>query len=255
MSRKRQPTTEATRPVSKGVDYYLTRLLREVPLHRALVRAAECDLLAALEMPRPLLDVGAGDGTFAWALFDEPLDVGADPDGGALQEARRLAVYRNLAQAAGAPLPFRDGAFASILSNSTLEHIPDLAPVLAEFSRVLAEDGVCVITVPSDQFLSTPPAEAAGRALRALVQPHLPPSPLRLPLGLEREAGTGGSQPARMAVLLFEGQHRRHGHRALRFGTLPADKALAGAMGPLAEQGAPAAARPLVGPPRPAGGA
>ena len=153
MKREQESATEATRPASKGVEYYLKRLLREVPLHRALVRAAECDMLAAVEMPRPILDVGAGDGTLAWALFDQPLEVGIDPDGNALLEAQRLTVYRNLAQAAGAPLPFRDGSFACLLSNSTLEHIPNLEPVLAEFSRVLGENGLCIITVPSDQFL------------------------------------------------------------------------------------------------------
>jgi SAM-dependent methyltransferase len=63
-------------------------------------------------------------------------------------------------------LPFRDGAFASILSNSTLEHIPDLAPVLAEFSRVLADGGVCVITVPSDQFLDSTAGVRFFRLLR-----------------------------------------------------------------------------------------
>jgi SAM-dependent methyltransferase len=155
VKQKEQTSTQATRPTSKGVEHYLTRLLREVPLHRALVRAAECHMLAEVEMPRPMLDVGAGDGTFAWALFDRPLEVGVDPDGQSLLEAQRLHMYHNLARAAGTPLPFRDGSFASLLTNSTLEHIPDLEPVLAELSRVLAEDGVCIITVPSDQFLDS----------------------------------------------------------------------------------------------------
>jgi len=125
----------------------------EVPLHRALVRAAECRLLSERELPRPILDIGAGDGSFAWAVFAEPPEVGIDPDGRALREARRLGGYLSLAIGTGASLPFRDGSFASVISNSTLEHIPDLEPVIAEMSRVLAPGGTAVITTPSERFL------------------------------------------------------------------------------------------------------
>jgi len=160
-------TKEAARTTrSRGIPYYLSRLLMKAPLHRALVRAAECHLLADIDLPRPLLDVGAGDGIFAWTLFDEQLEVGIDPAGASLREALPLGMYRNLAQAFGAPLPFRDGTFASILSNSTLEHIPDLDPVVAELSRVLKMNGVCVITVPSDMFLDYTLGVRLFRALR-----------------------------------------------------------------------------------------
>jgi SAM-dependent methyltransferase len=155
--RRRTPPEPAQGDISpsqpRGVSYYLERLMAEVPLHRALVRAAECHLLEARELPRPILDVGAGDGTFAWALFDEPLEVGIDPDGQSLRDAQRLGAYRSLAMAAGGQLPFEDESFACVLSNSTLEHIPELEPVLAELSRVLAVGGTCVITVPSERFL------------------------------------------------------------------------------------------------------
>lgn len=136
-----------------SIEFYLQRLLRTVPLHRALVRAAECHLLSAIGFPRPLLDLGAGDGTFAQALFDESLEMGVDPDAKSLQEAHRTSTYRSLGQALGAPLPFKDAAFACVLSNSTLEHIPDVDAVLGEISRVLRPEGILVATVPSERFL------------------------------------------------------------------------------------------------------
>jgi len=137
---------------TRDTTYCLERLLTKAPLHRALVRAAECRLLSEQELPRPILDVGAGDGSFAWAVFAEPPEVGIDPDSRALRDARRLGAYLSLAAGSGASLPFRDGPFASVISNSTLEHIPDLEPVIAEMSRVLAPGGTTVITAPSERF-------------------------------------------------------------------------------------------------------
>ena len=51
-------------------------------------------------------------------------------------------------------MPFQrpDGAYKTIFSNSVLEHIPDLRPVLKEVHRLLAPDGMFFVTVPSDLF-------------------------------------------------------------------------------------------------------
>jgi SAM-dependent methyltransferase len=58
-----------------------------------------------------------------------------------------------LLQADGAQLPFPDGHFASAVSNSVLEHIPHLEPVLAELARVLRPGAPFVFCSPSDYFL------------------------------------------------------------------------------------------------------
>jgi SAM-dependent methyltransferase len=133
---------------------YLHRLLSHVPLHRALTRCVECLLLSEVELPPPVLDLGCGDGTFAHALFEAPLEAGIDPDRKALRWASKHGAHRSLVVASGAFLPFRSGAFASVVCNSTLEHIPDQKAVLQEISRVLAPQGMCVLTVPSDHLLS-----------------------------------------------------------------------------------------------------
>ena len=49
-------------------------------------------------------------------------------------------------------MPFRDAYFSSAISNSVLEHIYSIDPVLHEVNRVLKKGGVLVITVPNDQF-------------------------------------------------------------------------------------------------------
>ena len=58
---------------------YLWLHLRDLPYFRALMRAVEASFYAHLDLPRPILDVGSGDGHFASVAFDQPFDVGIDP--------------------------------------------------------------------------------------------------------------------------------------------------------------------------------
>jgi SAM-dependent methyltransferase len=69
-----------------------------------------------------------------------------------LQKAARTSQYGLLLQGLGDSLPFPDDIFASAYSNSVLEHIPDLQPVLAEINRVLQRGASFIITTPSDLF-------------------------------------------------------------------------------------------------------
>jgi SAM-dependent methyltransferase len=69
-----------------------------------------------------------------------------------LREARERGAYRVLAQALGDALPYADSRFATVVSNSVLEHIPNLDPVLAEIARVLQPGGRLIFCVPSDRF-------------------------------------------------------------------------------------------------------
>jgi SAM-dependent methyltransferase len=52
-------------------------------------------------------------------------------------------------------LPFRTGAFAGVTSGETLEHLDDDAGAVHEISRVLANGGTCIATVPAVQSLWT----------------------------------------------------------------------------------------------------
>lgn len=133
-------------------DDLLWRHLKSLPAFRALLRAVEARFYRAVHIPGPVLDLGCGDGHFAGMAFDEPLAVGADPWWGPLQKARRARAYRLNVQAMGDALPFASDCFGSVISNSVLEHIPDVQPVLDEASRVLRPGGRLVITMPSDLF-------------------------------------------------------------------------------------------------------
>ncbi len=133
-------------------DDLLWRHLKSLPAFRALLRAVEARFYRAINIPGPVLDLGCGDGHFASMAFDEPLAVGVDPWWRPLQKARRAGAYRLNVQALGDALPFASGCFGSVISNSVLEHIPDVQPVLDEASRVLRPEGRLVITMPSHLF-------------------------------------------------------------------------------------------------------
>ncbi|HSJ58184.1 MAG TPA: class I SAM-dependent methyltransferase [Anaerolineae bacterium] len=137
-------------------DDLLWRHLCELPAFRALLRAQEARFYEDwLPLEQPVLDVGCGDGHFgsvALAPQSGPLTAGIDPDPRSLAEARTRGAYGVVAQALGDRLPFADGAFATVVSNSVLEHIPKVQPVLEEISRVLRPGGKFIFCVPGDDF-------------------------------------------------------------------------------------------------------
>ncbi|MDX9952508.1 MAG: class I SAM-dependent methyltransferase [Anaerolineae bacterium] len=136
-------------PVAHGS---LEQQLQELPAFRALLRAAEARFYADLPLRRPVLDLGCGDGHFASAAFPTGLEVGLDPWWGPLQEARTRGGYRQLTHALGAAMPFAAASFATVVSNSVLEHIPEVNPVLHEVARVLQPGGSFYFCVPGPNF-------------------------------------------------------------------------------------------------------
>lgn len=137
---------------TRHTEDLLWRQLKTLPAFRALLRAVEARFYRAIDIPEPILDLGCGDGDFTGVAFDEPISAGIDPWWNPLQKSLRGGNYRFLAQAMGDKMPFPDESFASVISNSVLEHIPDIQPVLNEASRVLKIGGKLVITMPSDNF-------------------------------------------------------------------------------------------------------
>jgi SAM-dependent methyltransferase len=151
----------ANRRVQKDLDRlardYLTELLTVYwfapPV--GLWRAVELRVAAEEERyERPVLDLGCGDGLVGQVLFgaEGSVDVGLDPWPEQLRRALQSGVYRHVDLADGHHLPYPSGTFATVVSNSVLEHVPDVGPVLREVGRVLRMGGRFVFTVPSDAF-------------------------------------------------------------------------------------------------------
>jgi SAM-dependent methyltransferase len=136
-----------------GKDFFWLHL-RDLPYFRAMLRSVEAYYFQDYEFTTPVLDVGCGDGHFASLVFDEPIDIGIDPWAGPIQQAAHLSGYRHLVQTEGANIPFPDEHFGSALSNSVLEHIPQVQDVLAEVARVLKPNACFLFSVPNERYLS-----------------------------------------------------------------------------------------------------
>jgi len=134
----------------------LVRFMAEAPFQPAtnFWRAIELPELAAM-LPRSGrgLDVGCGDGVLS-ALLCELVEarwelVGVDPDAAETQLARASTTFRTVHTTGADHVPEAAGSFDFAFANSVLEHIPDLAPVLAEVARCLKPGGLFAATVPS----------------------------------------------------------------------------------------------------------
>jgi SAM-dependent methyltransferase len=131
---------------------FLRRYLDLAPAALVVERAVECEILQEREFVRPILDIGCGDGIFAAILFDEKLDTGIDLDPVEVARADKLDAYRELLVCPGDRIPKPDHAFNTILSNSVIEHILDVMPVLKEAHRLLAPNGQLFLTIPTDRL-------------------------------------------------------------------------------------------------------
>ena len=132
-------------------DFFLA-YLSTAPLPLALERLTECQIYRRKTFSRPILDLGCGDGILVKNLFAEKIDAGLDPDPGELEHARSFDIYTELLQCRADSIPKPDASYNTVISNSVLEHIPDLEPVFREVYRVLAPGGRFYCTVPSNYF-------------------------------------------------------------------------------------------------------
>jgi len=122
-------------------------------------RAIELDAVQRHGLPvGRVLDLGCGDGKLTRILIDALGDsarrewVGIDPDPEETRLAAEVGIYTRIHTCGGDAVPEVDGSFDLAFSNSVLEHIPDIASVLRETSRLLKRGGRFVFTVPSSQF-------------------------------------------------------------------------------------------------------
>jgi SAM-dependent methyltransferase len=133
-------------------DAIFFRYLCHAPLALAMERTAKSGIYRRYPIIPRVLDLGCGEGLFAEMLFKGLLDTGVDPDPKEIEYARRRGRHRELIQTTGDLIPKPDNHFRTILSNSVLEHIPDLPPVLREVRRVLHPEGHFYFSAPSNYF-------------------------------------------------------------------------------------------------------
>lgn len=131
---------------------YFDLYFNQAPLALARERTTECYILSKMDIQEPVLDLGCGEGLFGSIFFSTKVSVGIDPNPREIVRAREFDCYKTLICCTGDSVPLPNESIKTILSNSTLEHIQNLEPVLKEMSRILMKDGTFLLTVPSDEF-------------------------------------------------------------------------------------------------------
>jgi SAM-dependent methyltransferase len=133
-------------------DDFLRRYLEVAPTALALERSFECEILSSRSWPGPVLDIGCGDGLFARILFAEKIQTGIDPNPVETAHAGEQNVYEEILTCFGDDIPKPDASYATVFSNSVLEHIPELMPVLKEVHRLMAPDASFYVTLPTHRL-------------------------------------------------------------------------------------------------------
>ncbi|MCS7316210.1 MAG: methyltransferase domain-containing protein, partial [Bryobacterales bacterium] len=107
---------------------------------------------ARLSAGQRVLDAGCGAGYGAAMLAERARWVsGVDVAPEAIEFARSHYRRENLAflRASVTDLPFREGSFDLVVCFEVIEHLPRWEAMLAELRRVLAPEGLCLISTPN----------------------------------------------------------------------------------------------------------
>lgn len=171
-----------------------------------------------------VLDLGCAGGFMAEALAERGAEVtGIDPAAKAIEAARAHAAQTGhqirYDVGVGEALPYEDAGFDAVVCVDVLEHVQDLAQVLAEVSRVLRPGGLFLFDTinrnPLARFVTITMAEDVLRVLpKGTHDPAMFITPAELRSGLTR----AGLTPGRFTGLGPRGISLRGD---LRFGRLP----------------------------------
>lgn len=102
----------------------------------------------------PALDLGCGDSLFGSLAGFPRRGFGIDCDDASLSAARRLNSPLQLIRADASQLPLEDACVMTCLSNSVLEHLPDLDRCFSEVWRVLKPGGFFIFSITLGLFTS-----------------------------------------------------------------------------------------------------
>ena len=102
-----------------------------------LWRAAEVAALREQTYERPILDLGCGDGLVT-SLVVQGVEIGLDPDHWAIERANQFGNYGRFEVAPAEKSRLAAGCMGTVLSNSVLEHLPQVDEVLRLVAQSLA---------------------------------------------------------------------------------------------------------------------
>jgi SAM-dependent methyltransferase len=136
----------------------LTAFVAAYPVQPATAywRAIEINAILQYGLPEGFgLDLGCGDGILTSILLGRSGArklVGIDLDPLEAKAAEAFPFYERVHVAPATAIPEQSGTFDFVVSNSVLEHIPDLEGTIAEMARLLRSGGRFLFTVPTPGF-------------------------------------------------------------------------------------------------------
>lgn len=138
------------KPMSRQM-LYIRAFLSNRPFFFSFIRPTEAGYFYHYRdmLQQNVLDFGCGDGFFLSAVFPEAehIAIGVDVKDSRMEEAEGLRTYSKLVSYDGDVLPFRTGEFETVISNSVLEHVPNVEQSVVEMLRVLQPGGKLLVSV------------------------------------------------------------------------------------------------------------
>ena len=132
------------------------------PVHNAVLRAVQATSC------RRVLDLGCGTGQLALRIeqaLPQARVVGCDFSAGMLQRAAARGTHVRWVRGDAGRLPFRDGAFDTIVSTEAFHWFPDQQATLGECFRVLVPGGQLLLAVVNTPAALVSQAMHAGSRL------------------------------------------------------------------------------------------
>ncbi len=147
---------------------FVAHYCNHAPLALALERSLESAIYVGRPLNKPVLDLGCGDGIFVEITFGKnfQLDYGLDPHPTEIERAKQRNVYQHLIHSTGNQIPLENESISTVISNSVMEHIEEISPVLKEAHRILKKNGELHMTVPTDFFDQFSTVSTILRALK-----------------------------------------------------------------------------------------
>lgn len=127
------------------------KLLEQQGPSLGLWRAAEVAVLREQVYEPPILDLGCGDGLVTSMVLPR-VEIGLDPDQKALAKSAERGLYDQLVALPAEKSQLPDESVGTVLSNSVLEHLPELDAVLEAVARMLRPGGKLIFTAPTEAF-------------------------------------------------------------------------------------------------------
>jgi len=123
-------------------------------VHKDFVGAGNCDGIFRYILPyfegKRVLDVGCAEGGYTKHFSNNSIGIDLEFESLKIAQSNGLNVC---SVDINTSLPFRDASFDAIFCSHVLEHVYSPYYLLKEFNRVLKEDGIIVVVVPTEVSL------------------------------------------------------------------------------------------------------